>query len=91
LLSSMSGIYAEFYVNISTITTLAELTCRWTKDPPETRIIEPPDKGTIVAIPRLGGLHHRYVRIAVWWRWQKTNEKTIRLYFQEGQVRVEWH
>jgi putative transposase len=34
------------------------------KDPPETRPIEPPEMGTIVASPRVGGLHHRYSRIA---------------------------
>ena len=34
------------------------------KGPPETRDIEPPELGTIVAFPRVGGLHHRYGRIA---------------------------
>ena len=34
------------------------------KDPPETRIVEPPELGNIVAFPRVGGLHHRYGRIA---------------------------
>ena len=34
------------------------------KDPPETRIVEPPELGNIVAFPRVGGLHHRYVRMA---------------------------
>ena len=34
------------------------------KDPPETRIVEPPELGTIIAFPRVGGLHHRYARIA---------------------------
>ena len=34
------------------------------KDPPETRIVEPPELGKIVAFPRVGGLHHRYGRIA---------------------------
>ena len=34
------------------------------KDPPETRPIEPPEMGNIVALPRVGGLHHRYARIA---------------------------
>lgn len=34
------------------------------KDSPETRTIEPPESGTITAIPRVGGLHHRYARIA---------------------------
>lgn len=34
------------------------------KDPPETRTVEPPELGNIVALPRVGGLHHRYGRIA---------------------------
>jgi transposase InsO family protein len=34
------------------------------KDPPETRTVEPPEWGTIIAFPRVGGLHHRYARIA---------------------------
>ena len=34
------------------------------KDPPETRSIEPPELGNVVAFPRVGGLHHRYTRIA---------------------------
>ena len=34
------------------------------KDPPETRLVEPPEMGDIVAFPHVGGLHHRYGRIA---------------------------
>ncbi|MCP4768629.1 MAG: transposase [Gammaproteobacteria bacterium] len=34
------------------------------KDPPEARTVEPPEFGTITAIPRVGGPHHRYARIA---------------------------
>jgi putative transposase len=34
------------------------------KDPPETRPVEPPEMGNIVAFPHVGGLHHRYGRIA---------------------------
>jgi len=30
------------------------------KDPPETRTVEPPELGNIVAFPHVGGLHHRY-------------------------------
>ncbi len=32
------------------------------KDAPEERSIETRDMGEIVAIPRIGGLHHRYSR-----------------------------
>ncbi len=34
------------------------------KDAPEHRPIEPPEAGNVVALPRLGGLHHRYSRRA---------------------------
>jgi putative transposase len=34
------------------------------KDCPEPREIEPPEMGEIVAVPHVGGLHHRYTRIA---------------------------
>ncbi len=32
------------------------------KDAPEERPIEPREMGKVVAIPRVGGLHHRYNR-----------------------------
>ena len=34
------------------------------KDCPEPRMVEPPEMGKIVAIPQVGGLHHRYTRMA---------------------------
>jgi hypothetical protein len=34
------------------------------KDSPETREAQPPDKGIVVEIPKVGGLHHRYERRA---------------------------
>jgi len=34
------------------------------KDAPDGRPIEPPGSGTIIPIPEVGGLHHRYVRRA---------------------------
>ena len=34
------------------------------KDCPEPRPVQPPDQGRIVALPKVGGLHHRYERIA---------------------------
>jgi transposase InsO family protein len=34
------------------------------KDSPEPRAVEPPELGRIVAIPQVGGLHHRYERRA---------------------------
>jgi hypothetical protein len=34
------------------------------KDAPEPRAVEPPEQGCVVAIPQVGGLHHRYQRRA---------------------------
>ena len=34
------------------------------KDAPEPRAVEPPEHGRVVALPQVGGLHHRYVRRA---------------------------
>jgi hypothetical protein len=34
------------------------------KDAPEPRTVELPEHGSIVALPQVGGLHHRYVRRA---------------------------
>jgi transposase InsO family protein len=34
------------------------------KDCPEPRAVESPEMGEIVAIPQVGGLHHRYARVA---------------------------
>ena len=34
------------------------------KDAPEPRALEPPERGRVVALPLVGGLHHRYPRPA---------------------------
>ena len=34
------------------------------KDTPESRPVQPPERGAVVAIPQVGGLHHRYERRA---------------------------
>ena len=34
------------------------------KDAPDARPLEPPEAGRVVALPDVGGLHHRYVRQA---------------------------
>jgi hypothetical protein len=34
-------------------------------DPPQTRTVEPDALGNIVALPLVGGLHHRYTGVAV--------------------------
>jgi hypothetical protein len=34
------------------------------KDAPESRPVHPPSMGKVVALPEVGGLHHRYERLA---------------------------
>jgi len=34
------------------------------RNAPQPRDVEPPSKGDVVAIPLVGGLHHRYTRAA---------------------------
>jgi putative transposase len=34
------------------------------RDAPVARAVQPPSGGTVVALPRVGGLHHRYARVA---------------------------
>ncbi len=34
------------------------------KDCPEPRLVHPPDAGKVIASPQVGGLHHRYERLA---------------------------
>ena len=34
------------------------------KDPPESREVQPPERGVVVKLPEVGGLHHRYERRA---------------------------
>jgi hypothetical protein len=34
------------------------------KDAPDPRPVQGPDEGKIVALPQVGGLHHRYERLA---------------------------
>ena len=34
------------------------------KDSPEPRTVQPPELGQVVAVPQVGGLHHRYERCA---------------------------
>ena len=39
------------------------------KDAPEPRAVQPPEKGSVIEISEVGGLHHRYERRAAWCRW----------------------
>ena len=49
--------YLDYYERSRTHLSLA-------KDAPVTRPVHPADGGTVVAIPQVGGLHHRYERLA---------------------------
>jgi putative transposase len=49
--------YVEYYVKSRTHLSLS-------KDAPVSRPVASPSDGEIVAIPQLGGLHHRYLRRA---------------------------
>ena len=49
--------YFDYYHRSRTHLSLA-------KDSPEPRPIHPPEMGSVVALPRVGGLHHRYERLA---------------------------
>ena len=49
--------FLEYYHESRTHLSLA-------KDPPEPRPVHPIERGAVVAIPQVGGLHHRYERRA---------------------------
>jgi putative transposase len=49
--------YVDYYNRTLTHLSLA-------KDAPESRSVQPPSQGRVVAVPRVGGLHHEYVRVA---------------------------
>ena len=49
--------YLRYYHGARTHLSLA-------KDAPEPRPVEPPELGNVVAVPEVGGLHHRYFRRA---------------------------
>jgi len=34
------------------------------KDCPHSRLVQPPESGRVIALPQVGGLHHRYGRLA---------------------------
>jgi len=49
--------YFEYYHRFRTHLSLG-------KDSPELRAIQPPEMGSVVSVPQVGGLHHRYERQA---------------------------
>ena len=49
--------FAEYYHRSRTHLSLS-------KESPESRVVQPPELGPIVAIPQVGGLHNRYERRA---------------------------
>jgi putative transposase len=49
--------YVDYYNGTRTHLSLA-------KDAPESRSVQPPSQGRVVEVPRVGGLHHEYLRQA---------------------------
>jgi putative transposase len=49
--------YVDYYNGTRTHLSLS-------KDAPESRSVKPPSQGRVVAVPRVGGLHHEYLRQA---------------------------
>ena len=49
--------YVDYYNRTRTHLSLA-------KDAPESRSVQPPSQGRVVQVPRVGGLHHEYLRRA---------------------------
>jgi hypothetical protein len=49
--------YVDYYNGTRTHLSLA-------KDAPEPRGVQPPSQGRVVEVPRVGGLHHEYLRRA---------------------------
>ena len=49
--------YFEYYHNSRTHTALDQ-------NAPNPRQVEPPEQGKVIAVPQVGGLHHRYIRCA---------------------------
>ena len=50
-------LFLEYYLGTRTQLSLE-------KDTPESRSVQPPESGRVVAVPQVGGLHHRYERRA---------------------------
>ena len=49
--------YLAYYASFRTHLSLA-------KDAPKPRPVEPPEQGNVIKLPEVGGLHHRYSRLA---------------------------
>ena len=54
----LMGILAEYVDYYNRTRTRLPLT----KDAPERRSVQPPSQGRVVEVPRVGGLHHEYLR-----------------------------
>ena len=52
----LSG-YVDYYLDARTLLSLAT-------DTPAGSVVQPPEKGAVVALKRVGGLHHLYTRMA---------------------------
>jgi len=60
----MKIISDEFFENILITIIMCGRIGLWRGTPPAPREAEPPTRGKVVSISRVGGLHHRYRRAA---------------------------
>jgi len=57
------SLYRHLKTSSTTITGAGRI-WHWRRDSPEPRPVQPPGAGRIIAIPEVGGLHHRHERRA---------------------------
>jgi hypothetical protein len=62
-LSRVRHTCAEFFASTSP-TNVDRTHVAFDQDSPATRLVLPHGRGKIIALPRVGGLHHRYARSA---------------------------
>ena len=60
----MSILAAIFGLSYQTYYNEARTQLSLERNSPFLRVVEPPTMGDVVAIPQVGGLHHRYLRAA---------------------------
>jgi hypothetical protein len=70
MIRDRDGIYGDQFcrrvegLGIEEVLTAPQSPLSLGKDAPEPRAVHPPSMGEIVELPEVGGLHHRYERLA---------------------------